>query len=167
MPRGIYERTTIGERFWRHVDRAEPEHCWLWKGSKHRQGYGVFRIYPLHRRKNPQFFLAHRMAWTLTHGHISLGLKVCHYCDNPPCCNPAHLFLGTQKDNVQDAAEKGRLWSGESHQWAKLTREDVNTIRILHGSGVRIARIARIFGRSWQGINSIITGRTWKPRLIL
>lgn len=87
--------------FWQHVKVGDPSECWLWTGSKHKQGYGLYGAGP--RR-------AHRIAWTLIHGEIPPGLQVLHRCDNPPCVNPAHLFLGTDKDNHQDKAAKGRHW---------------------------------------------------------
>jgi len=75
--------------------------CWEWQRALHKQGYGS-----LNYKYKP--VLAHRIFWELTNGKIPFGLKVCHHCDNPKCINPDHLFLGTQKDNMQDAFQKGR-----------------------------------------------------------
>jgi len=94
-------------RFWSKVDKsAGPDGCWLWTAGKFRQGYGCFDV-------AGKSVKAHRTAYTLTNGQIphdgsAHGLCVCHRCDNPPCCNPAHLFLGTHIDNVRDRENKGR-----------------------------------------------------------
>lgn len=87
------------EKFWARVARSDG--CWLWTGGTGPRGYGVVRY-------QGAAFRAHRLAWILTHGPIPEGLFVCHHCDNPPCCNPAHLFLGTGADNMRDMANKRR-----------------------------------------------------------
>lgn len=89
-------------QFWSKVNRTEG--CWLWAGSKRSEmGYGSFVV-------RGRSFAAHRVSWELTHGPIPPGLKVLHKCDVPACVNPDHLFLGTDKDNHQDKAAKGRHW---------------------------------------------------------
>lgn len=90
------------ERFWDKVDRSGgAAACWLWTGSQKPTGYGQVSL-------KGRVYLAHRVAWTLTHGAIPDGLGVLHHCDNPPCCNPAHLFLGSQGDNSADMVAKDR-----------------------------------------------------------
>jgi hypothetical protein len=90
--------------FWSRVDRTAGESgCWLWSGSLGTGGYGLCG----HQKRVKR---SHRIAWELTHGPIPDGMVVCHRCDNPPCCNPAHLFLGTLADNVRDMVAKGRNW---------------------------------------------------------
>lgn len=91
---------TPESRFWRKVDKSGD--CWEWRGFRGANGYGK-----AHLTRKPSTY-AHRIAWTLTNGPIPKGMHVCHHCDNPPCCNPAHLFLGTAKDNVHDMMVKGR-----------------------------------------------------------
>jgi hypothetical protein len=88
-------------RFWSKVRQDNPDSCWPWPGEKSDGGYGRFTV-------RGRRYRASRLAWELAHGPIPKGLLVCHDCDNPPCCNPKHLFLGTHADNVQDRVEKGR-----------------------------------------------------------
>lgn len=99
---------TLVTRFWAKVDRRAG--CWLWTGATVK-GYGQ-----VHLRRGPggrqHTVYAHRLAWTITNGPIHGALQVCHHCDTPLCCNPKHLFLGTQQDNLTDARRKGRLVDG-------------------------------------------------------
>lgn len=94
--------------FWSHVDRRGDGECWPWKASRSPRGYGVFRL-------RYQQWRAHRLAWTFSNGPIPSGLLVLHRCDNPPCCNPKHLFVGTSADNTADMIAKGREASGDRH----------------------------------------------------
>ncbi len=87
--------------FWQKVDVSKPNGCWPYTGFKKWDGYGWVR-------RGEKNIAAHRYAWILTHGEPAEGLHVLHDCDNPPCCNPAHLFLGTHQDNMDDKVAKGR-----------------------------------------------------------
>lgn len=102
------------ERFWSKVDRGGgPDACWLWTAHKTRGGYGQLRV-------DGHQATAHRVSWELAHGpippgHGYHGTCVLHRCDNPPCCNPSHLFLGTNADNMADMKAKGRQARGDTH----------------------------------------------------
>jgi hypothetical protein len=85
--------------------RILPSGCWEWTGSKDAHGYGRLNI----KSRSASSLLAHRIAYEVANGPIPAGAAVCHSCDNPPCCNPAHLWLGSQSDNLRDASAKGRM----------------------------------------------------------
>ncbi len=144
--------------FWEKVEVKTPEVCWPWIGkSKANFGYGMFRL-------NGRVHNAHHAAWLLTNGPIEAGLFVLHKCDNPPCCNPAHLFLGTQKDNMIDKSNKGRADypKGEQHPRAKVTDQDVKAIRAAPRSYGARRRLAAQYGISKETVDSITERKTWK-----
>ena len=92
-------------RLWAGVDRSGGlDSCWPWKGALHRFGYGMIQ-------RGKRSDTAHRVAWEVTHGAPESGKYICHRCDNPPCCNPNHLFIGDPVDNMMDMVNKGRHWS--------------------------------------------------------
>jgi hypothetical protein len=101
------DRPTTAERFWQKVDKtSSPSGCWLWTGEKNNQGYGRFDLWE-NRRRYRRF--AHRFVLELEGVELRRGDVVMHGCDNPPCCNPDHLSVGTQTDNMRDAMAKGRM----------------------------------------------------------
>jgi hypothetical protein len=110
----MYGMTTLTplERFWLKVSKAGPDECWEWSGGRNRQGYGVYYL------ANQRHY-AHRWIVEQDLGRSLRGLRTgdspgtedaCHRCDNPPCVNPAHLYVGTRQRNVADAVERSRLW---------------------------------------------------------
>lgn len=147
---------SVEERLVAYVDRSGgPDACWLWTGSRHRNGYGQISV------GGDRQGLAHRAAWEHAYGDIPEGLSVCHHCDVRHCVNPAHLFLGTHTDNMHDASLKGRTNQG-SRQWmAKLSEGDVEAIRILLSVGVTQRVIADDFGVSPSLISQIKSGAIW------
>lgn len=157
-PTGPYSKETGEVRFWSRVTKGAD--CWLWTGYKLR-GYGAFWV-------ARRFYYAHRYSWQLHNGDIPGGLCVLHNCpggDNPLCVNPAHLFLGTNRDNVADRDQKGRQCKGVRHWCAKLNDELVRMVRRRHVPGCRVngARpLARELGVSKPVIDGIVKGRGWK-----
>jgi|SRR5687767_12543532 len=138
------------ERFWQHVDKSSS--CWIWIGTILGNGYGQMKI---DGRKH----LAHRVSWQLNQGQIPEGLLVLHKCDNRPCVNPDHLFLGTHADNNQDARNKGRAKgakAGEQHHNAKLSDFHIRNIRFLKSIGIKQITLARVYGVSPQHISKIV-----------
>lgn len=141
----------LEDRFWSSVIRAGAEDCWIWNKSKDRKGYGKFG-YGSMKDGTRRIEVASRMAWTLSNGPIPKGMFVCHKCDNPPCCNPSHLYLGTCADNLKEMHTKGRF---RAKTW--LDDEKVREIRSLlplKSNG----EIAAAFGVSYNVIKRIRDG---------
>jgi len=148
-------------RFWSKVGRSGPAECWLWMASRthNSMGYGLFRI-------GGHLLRAHRVAWMISRGAIPSGLCVLHRCDNPGCCNPSHLFVGTQRDNMEDMTRKGRRVRGADHPKSKLTSRQVCQIRLLYHSGnLNQYELAKRFGLSQPCVGRIVRGEVWKHLL--
>jgi hypothetical protein len=125
------------ERFWSHVQPAAADACWPWQGTITAHGYGQISDAGRSRR-------AHRLAYELAVGEIPEGQQVCHRCDNPPCVNPAHLFLGSAAANQHDKRAKGRAAKGTANAGGgKLTDDDVRAIRARLAAADTLAAIAR------------------------
>lgn len=176
----------VAQRFWAKVDRRGPDDCWPWTANMGSDGYGKFWIDGTSKH-------ASRVAWSLTFGVIPDSTPlVCHRCDNPRCCNPAHLFLGTARDNTRDMHEKGRaamgerhfshlhpellprgerhgsrtkpgaLPRGEAHHGAKLTTADVLAMRAARAAGASPKALAAQYGVTPTTVVSICLRRTWQ-----
>lgn len=144
-------------RFWSSVHKTD--NCWIWQRSTKKKGYGQFLL------STNRVVLAHRYAWELTNGAIPAGLSVLHRCDNPPCVNPSHLFLGTRAENSEDMIRKGRdrkrgLRGAMNHR-AKLTDDAVRIIRHQRALGVGLAPLAHRFNVSTYAIWAVVKRLTW------
>lgn len=151
------------ERFRRWLG-IQPNGCWMWLGSfKRRPDRPQPEWHGQWRNKKGEIELTNRAAWRLFVGPIPSGAQVLHKCDVPRCCNPAHLFLGTQADNVRDMWEKQRgkpgVSLGESHMNARATEEIVREIR---ASDESTAGLAQRYGLSRPTVDSIRNRKTWK-----
>ena len=152
-------RRPFADRFWEKVDRRGPDECWPWTAAANKKGYGLIG----RGRRGQGNVRSNRATWELTRGPIPDGMLVCHKCDNPSCCNPSHLFLGTPRDNHEDKVEKGNQVRGVEVGNAKLTREDVLEIRRLYATGNYYYReLAETFGVSQSQIGRIVRFQRWK-----
>lgn len=152
MPKGIYDRKPVAERFWSRVRKASG--CWLWAGCFAGNGYGAIK----NRGRQDH---AHRVSWELHYGEIPAGLCVLHHCDNRACVNPNHLFLGSHRDNALDCQRKGRANTarGENAGHAKLTENQVRRIKL----DSRVMRlIAAEYDIHLQHVYRIKHGQRWK-----
>lgn len=152
---------THESRFWSRVNQLGLDECWEWTHKRNPAGYGLFTM-------NRKHYLSHRLAWRFLIGPIPNGMCVCHRCDNRSCCNPAHLFLGTQADNNKDCIANGRADNflkrdkrGEKNGRSKLTKELVKDIRSMLDSGATYESISNLFGICKSSVYNIKSGRTW------
>lgn len=147
-------KLSVRERFEKYVIRHGENECWGWAASKQFRGYGQ-----LHYKTG--MVTAHRISYELFVGPIPKGMHVLHHCDNRECTNPAHLFLGTQKDNMDDRDSKNRVRHGEAHPYARLTQGDVDEIRQLAATGMSHAEIANKYDSNTRHIGRIVRGERW------
>lgn len=131
--------------------RRTPSGCWEWVGYRKPSGYGKFSLHRLGTHA------AHRLAYEVFCGPIPEGLSVCHHCDNPPCCNPAHLFVGTNGDNIRDRNRKGR------NPVAKLSdaqRESIRREYVPRSADFGIPALARKYGVGFGTIHRTLNFET-------
>ena len=156
-------RQSLATRFWSRVDRRGGDECWPWLGAFYVDGYGTIG----RGGRNCGMLRAHRVSWEMAHGPVPDGLCVCHHCDNRGCVNPAHLFVGTKRDNTWDMIRKGRSrlsgpHYGEDHGRAKLTEVAVRDARRrFTAGGVTKAELAREYGVSSTAMGDALSGRHW------
>ena len=156
----VHKTIPLIDRFWSRVDKSGD--CWVWTAATTNGGYGVIRD----TGRNGKIIRAHRLSWELHNGPIPAGIEVCHRCDNPPCVNPAHLFLGTHQDNVTDTVNKGRASGGGPrgalHHQAKLTEAQVLDIRAVYAAGAASQRqLARKYNVDRGTIQHIVKRMVW------
>jgi hypothetical protein len=144
------------ERFWSKVDRVND--CWVWTAYRKPEGYGQFTV------RKGDFRGAHVVSYALANGPIRPGSVVCHRCDNPPCVNPDHLFLGTQVENTLDMVSKGRArhTRGTDRANARLNDDAVRHIRSVARYRGLIRDLAEEFGVSTTTIRAVREQRRWR-----
>lgn len=135
-------------RFWSHVDVRTPSECWPWKGGKSSNGYGRFYF-------DGRLHTASRFAFELENAPLGAA-EARHTCDNPPCCNPAHLIAGTHAQNMRDMAVRERT------PRRKLSARDVREIRRRRAAGAPVSLLAQRFGVTPSNVSQIVHHRTWK-----
>lgn len=147
------ERTCVNEQFFRERSKVNPNGCWIWLRSRGPTGYGCLR-------REGKTRIAHRFSFEYFIGPIAEGLCVLHSCDTPSCINPAHLFLGTQAENMADKTRKGRQLKGEQHPGARMTEEIVREIRAAVGCSSR--ELSEKYGISEEPIRRARLRLNWK-----
>lgn len=153
--RAVGKCAPLAERLQRRLTVDEND-CWIWQGHT-RNGYGRLNMGAAYGRRRID---AHRLAYQLAHGPIEDGLVVCHHCDVRACCNPTHLFLGTQRQNMDDMLAKGRSSPGELRPQARLTTEAVRAIRA--ASGFTQQELAERYGVSQSNISAVLLRKSWR-----
>lgn len=158
----IKRNSSLHDRLWAKIDRGEPDACWLWIAGNRVKGYGYITCGGDSRNGKIR---AHRAVWADVNGPIPDGMVVRHKCDNPGCCNPEHLILGTHADNVHDRCARGRSRHlvGEANAASVLTEDQVRLIRSADLSkwGSQTA-LARQLGVSQPNVNAVLANKTWR-----
>lgn len=143
----------VKDRFWSKVDKTPK--CWQWNGAVDSSGYGICTI----GGKN---YSTHRLSWQWANGKaVPKGLVLLHKCDEPRCCKPGHLILGTGNENVADRVKKNRSARGKGNGRARLTERDVKKIKKLRQKGWTEKGIALLYGVGRSTISHILRGNTW------
>lgn len=155
-PSGVIPQSV---RFWAKVTKGGPGDCWIWTGALNEHGYGVMR--PAGQRVGPSLKV-HRYSAELAGMDIA-GKVVRHRCDTPPCVNPAHLSVGSQKDNMDDCVRRDRHVLGTRNGNARLTEHEVAEIRARYAAGdVFMRQLGDEYGVSQGTIQHVVAGTTWK-----
>lgn len=147
------------ETFFSKIKQGNENECWEWTGAvineKRKMFYGSAFVCG-------HTFRAHRLAYRLYNGMFDESLFICHKCDNPKCCNPGHLFLGTAKDNYYDCMGKGRNTRGDKHGGSLLKEIDVKNIRKEFELGDTKKELSKKYKVPYRIIFRIIKRETWK-----
>lgn len=152
---------SLRERFWQKVDKkSDPNSCWLWTAARNK-GYGVIGRTKATSPKRGNHMATHVSWWVHTGEHVPTGMVVCHKCDNPPCVNPNHLYIGTPRQNAMDMVERNRM-GASLRDHAVLTEDDVRAIRQAHEKGSTQVSLAKFYEVSPQCINAVVRRRSWK-----
>lgn len=160
--RGHMPRRPLAERLDEKLDKSGE--CWEFTGWRDSLGYGRIGHGKGRGRSTTPVMLAHRAAWEVANGPIPDGMLVCHKCDNPPCCNPAHLFLGTSRDNAMDMRRKHRGYdsSGTNNNRTRLTEDQVRELRAIPYYRGLFTQKARELGVTPAAIRFAYRGINWK-----
>lgn len=135
----------------------EATQCWVWQKSRTEpEGYGCYQD-KINDKWVTQY--THRLSWALHYGPIPVGLFVLHRCDIRPCCNPTHLFTGTQRDNIVDAYAKGRIARGDARSDTKLPDDVIMIVRQRYTMGESLRAIGREYGVSHSLLSLILSGK--------
>jgi len=167
-PRPPGKPANTPEVLWSKVDKKTENECWNWMGLKNEQGYGRVQI-------NEYSYYAHRVIFDLVNPGViqwnaprnsSESGFLLHSCDNPSCCNPKHLFVGTHADNMADKAAKGRSpdYTGDKGPRCKLSMSQAQEIRELRKQGVSARELSKQYGISLPSIKTLLAGKSYVPR---
>jgi hypothetical protein len=140
-------------------DILNENHCWLWNGTKDKNGYGIIS-------HNKKLFKVHRLMYEIHYAEPLKSLHCLHKCDNPSCVNPSHLFLGTNLDNIRDKIDKGRSYTGyqkgECNGASKLKNDDVIEIRRLYKTRLYTTiKLSEIYKVHRSTISYIVNNKTY------
>ena len=165
-PRSPGKPANTAEVLWSKIEKREENECWNWIGYKNKQGYGRVQI-------NEVSYYAHRVIYSMVYPN-SIEFRapknstesgfILHTCDNPSCCNPKHLFVGTHADNMADKAAKGRTpdFSGDKGPRAKLSMVQAREIRRLRKTGISARELSKIYELSLPSIKTLLRGDSYK-----
>lgn len=140
---------------WVNPESTNASICWLWEGATNANGYGKLMF-------RQTSWLAHRASYTVFIEPIPDGLEILHKCDNRPCVNPAHLFLGTQPENIKDAVNKDRHARGIRHASSRLMDADIIRIRDLYEKGITAKELSMLYHVKQPHIYNIVNRKKWK-----
>lgn len=151
------------DRFWAKVDVRGPDECWEWKAGRYHDNYGMLGV---QNQGHLTTMRAHVFALILATAEDAWGRYCLHTCDNPPCCNPAHLYWGTQRQNIADMDRRGRsnrpIVRGEQNSNARLTEADVRAIRAAYATGrFSQQKLGNSYGVSQAVISGIVRNKAW------